>query len=88
MREVVVDLSQLIGVPLDAAQARLASAGEVVERVVETKPPHPVTLQGPLRIVRVRRLTEGGVELIVTRERFLERADREKNAIGSAPPGH
>ncbi|HEX9532382.1 MAG TPA: hypothetical protein VGA58_06375 [bacterium] len=77
VREVMVDLSQLIGVPLDAAQARLASAGEGVASVVETKPPQPVTLQGPLRIVRVRRLTEGGVELIVTRERFLERTDRE-----------
>ncbi len=77
VHEVMVDLSQLIGVPLDAAQARLASAGEVGARVMETKPPQPVTLQGPLRIVRVRRLTEGGVELIVTRERFLERTDRE-----------
>ena len=77
MREVVVDLSLLIGVTLDAAQARLASAGEVVERVVETKPPVPVTLQGPLRVVRVRRITEGGVELVVTREHFLERTDRE-----------
>lgn len=77
MHEAVVDLSLLIGVTLDAAQARLASAGEIVERVVETKPPHPVTLQGPLRVVRVRRRTEGGVELVVTRERFLERTDRE-----------
>jgi ribosomal protein S12 methylthiotransferase accessory factor YcaO len=76
MREVVMDLSLLIGVTLDAAQARLASAGEAVERVVETKPPHPVTLQGALRVVRVRRLAEGGVELVVTRERFLERIDR------------
>lgn len=76
MREVVVDLSLLIGVTLDAAQARLSSAGEVVERVVETKPPQPVTLQGALRVVRVRRLAEGGVELVVTRERFLERIDR------------
>ncbi len=76
MREVVVDLSLLIGVTLDAAQARLASAGEAVERVVETTPPHPVTLQGALRVVRVRRLAEGGVELVVTRERFLERTDR------------
>ena len=77
MREVVLDLSLLIGVTLDAAQARLAAAGEVVERVVETKPPHPVTLQGPLRVVRVRRLSEAGVELVVTRERFVERTDRE-----------
>jgi hypothetical protein len=76
MREVVVDLSLLIGMPLDAARARLTSGGEVVERVVETKPPHPVTLQGPLRVVRVRR-SGGGVELVVTRERFLERTDRE-----------
>lgn len=71
-----MDLSLLIGVTLDAAQARLASAGEAVERVVETKPPHPVMLQGALRVVRVRRLAEGGVELVVTRERFLERIDR------------
>ncbi|HEX4841644.1 MAG TPA: hypothetical protein VFV60_05715 [bacterium] len=77
MREVAVDLSLLIGVTLDAAQARLASAGEVVERVVETKPPQPVTLQGSLRVVRVRRLGERGVELVVTRERYLERTDRE-----------
>ena len=76
MREVGVDLSLLIGVTLDAAQARLASAGEVVERVVETKPPRPPTLQGPLRVIRVRRGAEGGVELVVTRERFLARTDR------------
>jgi hypothetical protein len=76
-REVVVDLSLLIGLPLDAARSRLESAGEVVEGVVETKPPHPVTWQGPLRVIRVRRSADGRVGLVVTRERFLERTDRE-----------
>lgn len=72
-----MDLSLLIGVPLDVARSRLESAGEVIGTVAETTPPRAVTWQGPLRIVRVRRNVEGRVDLVVTRERFLARTDRE-----------
>lgn len=63
----------MIGIELEAARARLQQAGFVVRSVNETRPPGPVELAGPLRVVRVR--TEGSVvDLVVTRERYVPRS--------------
>ncbi len=64
-------IDDLIGLDAEDARARLAAAGEQIGAEVETKPPRPVVLAGPLRVVRARRDADGRVELVVTRERFL-----------------
>lgn len=60
----------VIGVDLEEARQRLAAAGERVIVVRETAPPAPLTLEGPWRVVRVRRGADGSIELVVTRERY------------------
>ncbi len=77
MHAAALDLSALIGLPADEARARVEAAGEAMGAMVETEPPRPVALDGPFRVVRARRADDGRVELVVTRERFLPRADRE-----------
>lgn len=64
-------VDDLVGLDADEARARLAAAGVPVGAEVETRSPRPVVLEGPLRVVRVRRSVGGLVELVVTRERFL-----------------
>lgn len=66
----------VIGVELEEARQWLAAAGERVGVVRETAPPVPVTLEGPWRVVRVRRAADGSVELVVTRERYLPAPSR------------
>lgn len=61
------------GLELEDARARLVQAGFAVRSVTETRPPGPVELTGPLRVLRVRRDGDA-VELVVTRERYVPRA--------------
>lgn len=61
------------GLELEEARARLVEAGFVVRSVTETRPPGPVELVGPLRVLRVRR-DSNDVDLVVTRERYVPRA--------------
>lgn len=72
-----MELSDLIGLQAEEARQRLEAAGEPVGAVVETKPPRPVELEGPFRVVRVRRGDDGRVDLVVTRERFRPATPRE-----------
>ncbi len=60
------------GLELEEARARLEEAGFAVRSVTETRPPAPVELAGPLRVVRVRR-ESSHVDLVVTRERYVPR---------------
>ncbi|HET6947987.1 MAG TPA: hypothetical protein VFJ45_09270 [bacterium] len=63
-------MTDVVGLELDDARGRLAAGGLTVRSVTETRPPQPVELAGPLRVVRVRR--EGdAVDLVVTRERYV-----------------
>lgn len=59
----------VIGLPLDAARARLSAAGIEVRGVTETQPPTRADLTGELRVIRVR--GDGPVDLVVTRERYI-----------------
>lgn len=63
----------MLGLEVDEARRRLASAGVRVVAVIETRPPQQVNLVGALRVIRVRRSEEGAVELVVTRERYEPR---------------
>ncbi len=65
-----MELTDLIGLQAEEARRRLEAAGEPVGAVVETKPPRPVVLEGPFRVVRARRGDDGRIDLVVTRERF------------------
>lgn len=69
-----VDLSDLIGLEAGEARRRLEAAGERVGVIVETIPPRPVVLEGSLRVVRARRRSDGQVDLVVTRERYVPSA--------------
>ena len=60
----------VLGRDLDQARAALEAAGFQVE-VVETRTPRPVTLAGPLRVVRQRSAGDGVVRLVVTHERYV-----------------
>jgi hypothetical protein len=63
----------VVGLELEEARGRLAAGGLQVRSVAETRPPQPVELTGPLRVVRVRRAGDA-VDLVVTRERYVPRA--------------
>ncbi len=65
------DLSELIGLELEEARARLARAGLQVQMVTETQPPHPPKLVGAFRVVRARASLEGAVDLVVSREGYV-----------------
>lgn len=71
------EVDDLIGQEVEEARARLAAAGMPVGAEVETRPPRPVALEGPLRVVRARRGERELVELVVTRERFRPAPPRE-----------
>ena len=65
-------MTDVVGLELEDARGRLSAAGFVVRSVTETRPPRPVELTGPLRVIRVR--TDGSaVDLVVTRERYVPR---------------
>lgn len=66
-------MTDVVGLELDDARGRLAAAGLQVRSVTETRPPQPVELTGPLRVIRVRE-SGGAVDLVVTRERYVPRA--------------
>ncbi len=70
------DPADVVGLELEQARARLAAAGVAVRSVRETRPPFPVALEGPLRVIRVRRDPAGAVELVVTPERIAASTDR------------
>jgi hypothetical protein len=65
----------VVGLDLQQAQSRLAAAGVPVRSVRQSRPPFPVALEGPLRVIRVRRDATGGVELVVTPERMAVSSD-------------
>ncbi|HXF82992.1 MAG TPA: PASTA domain-containing protein [bacterium] len=65
-------MADVVGLELEEARRRLAAAGLSVRSVTETRPPHPVELIGPLRVVRVRR-DGAAVDLVVTHERYVPR---------------
>ena len=69
--DAAVDLSDLIGLDAEQARRRLEIAGERVGVIVETASPPPVVVEGSLRVVRARRRSDGQVDLVVTRERYL-----------------
>ncbi|MDQ7820140.1 MAG: hypothetical protein QN173_08820 [Armatimonadota bacterium] len=69
------DPTDVVGLEIEQALARLAAAGVPVRSVRETRPPFPVALEGPLRVIRVRRDPEGGVDLVVTPERIAAPAE-------------
>jgi len=75
--DAAVDLSDLIGLDADQARRRLEIAGQRVGAIVETASPRPVVLEGSLRVVRARRGSDGQVDLVVTRERYLPPVNRE-----------
>jgi hypothetical protein len=61
----------VIGLELEDARRRLQAAGVTDVSISETRPPMPhVQLNGPLRVVRQRLTSTGGVELVVTPERY------------------
>jgi hypothetical protein len=63
-------LIDVIGLELEDARRRLEAAGAVVT-VSETRSPVPtVRVSGPMRVVRQRVTAGGGVELLVTPERY------------------
>ena len=64
----------VIGLELDEARRRLGDAGRRVGAVIETHPPRPVPLAGPLRVVRIRSGVDDSVELVVTPERYQSRS--------------
>jgi hypothetical protein len=65
-------VTDVVGLELDDARGRLAAAGLEIRAVTETRPPQPVELTGPLRVIRVRQ--DGrAVDLVVTRERYVPR---------------
>ncbi len=61
----------LIGLELEEAQERLLRAGVEVGTVTETRPPRPIALAGPLRVIRARGEEQGPVDLVVSRERYV-----------------
>lgn|GEM_PF-2889371 len=64
--------SEVVGLELEEARARLGIQGLVVRSITETRPPRPVALAGVLRVVRARH--DGpAVDLVVTRERYVPR---------------
>ncbi len=63
-------MTDLIGLELDEARTRAQRAGCTVHSVTESRSPLNVELTGPLRVVRVR-MHDGGVDLVVTRERYV-----------------
>lgn len=65
-------MTDVVGLDLDDARGRLAASGLRVRSVTETRPPQPVELTGPLRVVRVRQDGDA-VDLVVTRERYVPR---------------
>jgi len=75
--DAAADLSDLIGLDAEQARRRLEIAGERVGVIVETTSPRPVVLEGSLRVVRARRRSDGQVDLVVTRERYVPPTNRE-----------
>jgi hypothetical protein len=66
----------VLGLDVDAAVSALRAAGHGVE-ISETRPPKPVTLSGPRRVVRQRTAADGVVHLVVSHERFGPRPEGE-----------
>lgn len=61
----------VIGLEISEARARLEASGVAIVSVSETRSPMPnVRLNGPLRVIRQRVTPTGGVELVVTPERY------------------
>jgi hypothetical protein len=64
-------LVDVIGLELSEARARLDAAGVAIVTVSETRSPiSSVQVSGPLRVVRQRVTSSGGVDLVVTPERY------------------
>ncbi len=61
----------LIGLELEEAYARLLRAGVQVGTETETRPPRPIALAGPLRVIRARGGEQGPIDLVVSHERYV-----------------
>ncbi len=66
-REVTAWAADLVGLSLDEAEERAWAAGTATSRVL-TGPPWPGEGTGAARVVRVRQIAPGKLELTVARE--------------------
>lgn len=64
-------VSDFIGLELEEARERLLRAGVQIGTISETRPPRPIGLAGPLRVVRARGDEAGPVDLVVCHERYV-----------------
>jgi hypothetical protein len=79
-------MRDVLGYPLKEAEAALAEEGVAIDRIVETFPRRRVELAGELRVVRQRVVGARSVELIVTRERYVEARAKGGPRAEEAPP--
>ncbi|MDR5695800.1 MAG: hypothetical protein QN198_10545 [Armatimonadota bacterium] len=78
-------MRDVLGYPLEEAKVALEEEGIAIDRIVEILPRRRVELSGRLRVVRQRESGPRRVELVVTREQYVERRTKGSPPAGESP---